>query len=179
MISYTVGFRKVISHLQGMLGLVCTAGQSPDFALFQWGNRTFENSRKPNKYSRLSYIKICNCNTYMEMIYAKGRSSNVNFFFFAFSPTFFVNFFFCFGEGGRYRYSSIRSFSLTLWTPINDSFQKKKFLKKFKKKTKVTPQSTNVETHTYTSSEHFFHLCTKNLRVFFFQICFGLRYPID
>ena len=34
MISYTVGFRKVISHLQGMLGLVCTDGQSPDFALF-------------------------------------------------------------------------------------------------------------------------------------------------
>ena len=85
MISYTVGFIKVIAHLQGMLGLVCTAGQSPDFALFQWGNRTFENSRKPNKYSRLGYIKICNCNTYMEMIYAKGQSSNVNFCSFAFS----------------------------------------------------------------------------------------------
>ena len=34
MISYTVGFRKVIPHLQGMLGLVCAAGQCPDFALF-------------------------------------------------------------------------------------------------------------------------------------------------
>ena len=29
------------------------------------------------------------------------------------------NFFFCFGEGGRYRYSSIRSFALTLSTPMN------------------------------------------------------------
>ena len=71
------------------------APQSPDFALFQWGNRTFENSRKPNKYSRLGYIKICNCNTYMEMIYAIGQSSNVNFSFFAFSPTFFCQLFFC------------------------------------------------------------------------------------
>ena len=71
-----------------------TAGQSPDFALFQWGNRTFENSRKPNKYSRLSYIKICNCNTYMGMIYAKGRSSNVNFFFFCFFANFFLSTFF-------------------------------------------------------------------------------------
>ena len=160
MISYTVGFRKVISQLQGMLGLVCTAGQSPDFALFQWGNRTFENSRKPNRYSRLSYIKICNCNTYMGMIYAKGRSSNVNFFFFAFSPTFFVNFFFCFGEGGRYRYSSIRSFSLTLWTPINDSFQEKKVFEKVREKNKSDPSK---------------YQC-RNSYVYIFRALFSLMY---
>ena len=37
------------------------------------------------------------------------------FFFLKKNP----NFFFCFGEGGRYRYSSIRSFALTLSTPMN------------------------------------------------------------
>ena len=46
-----------------------------------------------------------------------------NFGFFWKSEFFFLkkipNFFFCFGEGGRYRYSSIRSFALTLSTPMN------------------------------------------------------------
>ena len=59
--------------------------------------------------------------------------------FLLFRQLFFVNFFFCLGEGGRYRYSSIRSFSLTLWTPINDSFQGKKFFDKVREKNKSDP----------------------------------------
>ena len=96
------------------------------------------------------------------------------------------NFFFCFGEGGRYRYSSIRSFALTLSTPMN------RVNKNFEKNDWCAFNIINHPSKYQTRNLNEYHfrplLLVKNpilpyghenLRAFFSRLYLGSTYQID
>ena len=96
------------------------------------------------------------------------------------------NFFFCVGEGGRYRYSSIRSFALTLSTPMN------RVNKNFEKNDCCAFNMINHPSKYQTRNLNEYHfrplLLVKNpilpyghenLRAFFSRFYLGSTYQID
>ena len=112
----------------------------------------------------------------------RRESKKKIFFFLKKNP----NFFFCFGEGGRYRYSSIRSFALTLSTPMN------RVNKNFEKNDWFAFNIINHPSKYQTRNLNEYHfrpfLLVKNpilpyghenLRAFFSRLYLGSTYQID